>query len=128
MEEWTATVKEVLSKTLSNQAQIQAKLTDLEACSCRNNIRMYRIPEDAEGGNLQEFMESFIKAELSLRDVDLGIQHCHRALGPKPPQNVSPRSVVIYFLEYRTKELVLRSTWKKGEIRLDQQRVYFDQD
>lgn len=79
MEEWTATVKEVLSETLSNQAQIQAKLTDLEACSCRNNIRMYGIPEDAEGGNLQEFMESFIKAELSLRDVDLGIQHCHRA-------------------------------------------------
>lgn len=73
-------------------------------------------------------MESFIKAELSLWDIDLGIQRCHRALGPKPPQNVSPRSVVIYFLEFRTKELVLSSAWKKGEIHLDQRRVYFDRD
>ena len=36
--------------------------------------------------------------------------------------------MVIYFLEHRTKELVLRSVWKKGEIRLHQQRVNFDQD
>lgn len=128
MEEWTAAAKEVLSETLSKQEQIQAKLTDLEARSRRNNIRVYGIPEDAEGSNLQEFVESFIKTELSLQDTDLSIQRCHRALGPKPPPNVSPRSVVIYFLEFKTKELVLRTAWKKGETRLDQQRVYFDQD
>ncbi len=128
MEEWTTTAKEVLCETLSNQVQIQAKLTDLEARSQRNNIRVYGIPEDAEGSNLQEFIESFIKAELSLQDMDPGIQRCHRALGPKPPQNASPRSVVIYILEYRTKELVLRSAWKKGETHIDQRRVHFDQD
>lgn len=128
MEEWTAAAKDVLSETLSNQDQIQAKLIDIEARSRRNNIRVYGIPEDTEGSSLQEFMESFIKAELLLQDTELGIQRCHRALGAKPPQNVSPRSVVIYFLEYRIKELVLRSAWKKGEIRLGQQRIYFDQD
>lgn len=128
MEEWTAAANEVLTQSLKNQEQIQAKLTDLEARSRRNNIRIYGIPEDVEGDNLQEFIESLIKTELPLQDTDLGIQRCHRALGPKPPQNASPRSVVIFFQEYRTKELVLRSAWKKGEIRLDQQRLYFDQD
>lgn len=128
MEEWTAVANEVLTQSLKNQEQIQAKLTDLEARSRRNNIRIYGIPEDVEGDNLQEFIESLIKTELPLQDTDLGIQRCHRALGPKPPQNASPRSVVIFFQEYRTKELVLRSAWKKGEIRLDQQRLYFDQD
>lgn len=128
MEEWTAAAKEVLSQTLSNQDKIQAKLTDLEARSRRNNVRVYGIPEDAEGSNLQEFIERFIETELSIQDVNLGIQRCHRVLGPKPPQNATPRSVLIYFLEYRTKELVLCSAWKKGEIRLDQQRIYFDQD
>ena len=128
MEEWSAMAKDVLSQTLINQEQIQAKLTDLEARSRRNNIRVFGIPEDTEGSNLQEFMESFIRAELSLQDTKLGIQRCHRALGPKPPQNASSRSVVIYFLEHRTKELVLRFAWKKGENRLDQQRLYFDQD
>lgn len=128
VEEWTGVAKEVLSESLTKQDQIQAKLLDLEARSRRNNIRLYGIPEDAEGNNLQEFIETFIKAELELQDTDLNIQRCHRALGPKPPQDVSPRSVVIYFLEYRIKELVLRNAWKKGEIRLDQRRVYFDQD
>lgn len=116
MEEWTAEAKEVLSPTLINQDKIQAKLTDLEAHSRRNNVRVYGIPEDAEGSNLQDFIERLIEAELSLQDVNLGIQRCHRALGPKPPQNATPRSVVIYFLEYRTKELVLRSAWKKGDL------------
>lgn len=128
MEEWTAAAKEVLSQTLKNQDQMQAKLTDLESCLRRNNIRIYGIPEDTEGSNLQDFIESFIKTELQLQDTDLYIQRCHRAFGPKPPQNASPRSVVVYFLENRTKELVLRSAWKKKEIRHDQQRVYFDQD
>lgn len=77
---------------------------------------------------MKEFIESLIKTELPLQDTGLGIQRCHRALGPKPPQNASPHSVVIFFQEYRTKELVLRSAWKKGEIRLHQQRLFFDQD
>lgn len=128
MKEWTAAAKEVLAQTLKNQDQIQAKLTDLEARLWRNNIRIYGIPKDVDGGNLQKFIERLIKAELPLQDTDLGMQRCHHALGPKPPQSASPRSVVIYFQEYRTKELVLRSAWKKGEIRLDQQRLYFDQD
>ena len=92
MEESSAMAKDVLSQTLINQQQTQAKLIDLEARSQRNNICVFGIPEDAEGSNLQEFMESFIRAELSLQDAELGTQRCHRALGPKPPQNASPRS------------------------------------
>lgn len=128
MEEWAAVAKQVLSQTSNNQDKIQAKLTELEAHSRRNNIRVYGIPEDTEGNNLLELIESFIKTELSLQDIDLAIQRCHRAAGPKPPPNATPRSVVIHFLAYRNKDLVLRSAWKKGEMRLNQQRVYFDQD
>lgn len=49
MEEWTAAANEVLTQSLKKQEQIQAKLTDLEARSRRNNIRIYGIPEDVEG-------------------------------------------------------------------------------
>ena len=66
MEEWNTMAKDVLFQTLISQDQIQAKLTDLEARSQRNYICVFGIPEDAEGRNLQEFSESFIKAELSL--------------------------------------------------------------
>ncbi|KAK1890060.1 LINE-1 retrotransposable element ORF1 protein [Dissostichus eleginoides] len=95
-------------------------------------MRIYGIPEDIEGDSVQQFIENFIenfiKTELSLTDTELGIQRCHRALGPKPPQNANPRSVLIYFLEYRIKELVLRSAWKRKEVYLNGTRVYFDQD
>lgn len=128
LEEWSTEARDVLLQTLDIQKKMQTKLTDLEARSRRNNIRLYGIPEEAEGDNIQEFVESFIKTELSLSNPDLGIQRCHRALGPKPPPNANPRSVVIYFLEYRIKELVLRSAWKKREVYLKGRRVYFDQD
>lgn len=66
IEEWTAAAKEKLAKTVSNQDKTQAKLTKIEARSCRNNVRVYGIAEDIEGYNLLEFIERFIKAELSL--------------------------------------------------------------
>lgn len=128
LEEWSAEARDVLSQTLDIQQKMQIKLTDLEARSRRNNMRLYGIPEEAEYDNVQEVVENLIKTELSLPDTELGIQRCHRALGPKPPPNANPRSVVVYFLEYRIKELVLRSAWKKREVYLKGRRVYFDQD
>lgn len=128
MEEWSAKANEVLSHTLQVQENIQAKLTDLETRSRRNNMLIHWIPEGAEGNNMHDFLEKFIKTELSLPDMDLGIQRCHRSLGPKTPEDANPRSLVIYFLKYRTKELVLRSAWKKRETHFNGKRVFFDQD
>ncbi|KAI4810818.1 hypothetical protein KUCAC02_013747 [Chaenocephalus aceratus] len=117
-----------IATDLKTTESIQAKLTDLESRARRNNMRIYGIPEDIEGDSVQPFIENFIKTELSLTDTELGVQRCHRALGPKPPHKANPRSAVIYFLEYRIKELVLRSAWKKKEVYLNGTRVYFDQD
>ncbi|KAJ3599192.1 hypothetical protein NHX12_033155 [Muraenolepis orangiensis] len=113
MEEWSTEAEEVICQAKVAQESIQAKLTVLESRSRRNNMHIYGIPEDAEGDKVQQFIENFIKTKLSLPDTELGIQRCHRALGPKPPQNAIPRSVVIYLLEYRIKELVLHSAWGK---------------
>lgn len=77
MEEQGAENSELLSHTLKLQDKLQARLTDLESRSRRNSIRIHGIPEGAEGDNLQEFLETFIKAELSLPDVTLAIQCCH---------------------------------------------------
>lgn len=126
MEEQGAENSELLSHTLELQDKLQARLTDLESRSRRINIRIHGIPEGAEGDNIQEFLETFIKTDLSLPDVTLGIQRCHRSLGTKPPQGANPRSMVVYFLEYKTKELVLRSAWKKNNIQCDGRRVFFE--
>uniref|UniRef100_A0AAV2JXV1 Uncharacterized protein n=1 Tax=Knipowitschia caucasica TaxID=637954 RepID=A0AAV2JXV1_KNICA len=86
MEEFSADVKDALEHTLQLQLELQTRLTDIESWARRNNIRVHRIVEEL----------------------------CHRSLGPKPPQGANPRSIVIYFQEFKTKELVLRSAWRKG--------------
>lgn len=128
VEEQGAEIGELLSRTLEIQQSIQTQLTDLEARSRRNNIRIHGIPEGSEGDDIQDFVEKFIKSELSPPDDRLGIQRCHRFLGSRPPQGSSPRSIIIYFQEYKMKEMVLRSAWKKKEICFKGKRVFFEQD
>lgn len=128
VEESHAEAAEMLTYTLELQKSIQTQLTDLEARSRRNNIRIHGIPEGAEGDNMKTFLEEFFKSVLSLTEPPLGIQRCHRSLGPRPPQSANPRSVLVYFLEYTTKEKVLRSAWGKKELQYDGRRVFFEQD
>uniref|UniRef100_A0A1A8EN60 Uncharacterized protein n=1 Tax=Nothobranchius korthausae TaxID=1143690 RepID=A0A1A8EN60_9TELE len=99
MEKFAADAKDVLGYTLQLQEDLQSRISNLEACLRRNNIRIHGIAEGEEGDNMSEFIEIFMKKELSLMDSNLGIQRCHRSLGPKPPLGANPRSIVIYFLE-----------------------------
>lgn len=116
MEAFGADVKDVLPHTLELQEHLQAWLIDLEARSRRNNMRIHSIHKGAEGNNMQEFIYSFIKAELALPDIQLRIQRCHHSLCPKPLHESNLRCVVRCFLEFKTKELVLQSAWPKKDI------------
>lgn len=124
--EWNA--KDVLLQTLQELERVQNNLTDLEAHSRRNNLSIIGIPEGKEGNNACEFLENFIKSELSLSDIDLKIQRCPRSLGPRPPPQAPPRSMIAAFLAYRTKELVLNTAWRKKSVNLNGKIVYFDHD
>ncbi|KAL0148768.1 hypothetical protein M9458_055946 [Cirrhinus mrigala] len=130
IEEWNGAASDALLDILEKQREMQEKLTDLESRSRRNNLRIYGITEGSEGSNLQEFVTNLIKSELGLplSDTGLGIQRCHRALAPKPPRDAPPRSLVLCFLEHRTKEQVLHTAWRKKEVRLEGKRIYFDHD
>lgn len=89
---------------------------------------IYGIPEGTKGNNIQQFIDSFIRKELEpLAEAKLGIQRCRKALGPRPPNDAQPRSVIVYFQEYKKKEPVLHSAWKK-EIHHSDRRIYFDHD
>lgn len=80
VEEQSADISELLSHTLEVQQSIQTQLTDLEARSHRNNIRIHGIPEGSEGEDIQDSLQKFIKSELSFPEARLGIQRCHRSL------------------------------------------------
>lgn len=73
-------------------------------------------------------MEQLLKSELALTAVNsLQIQCAHRALARKPERNQPPRSIVVHFLEFNTKEAVLKKAWGK-KIMLEGRRLSFDHD
>lgn len=64
-----------------------------------------------------KFINGLLKTELSLDgDLDLQIQRAHRSLGPRPQNDATSRSIIVNFLQYNSKDLVLRAAWAK-EIR-----------
>lgn len=128
MERWDIGVKDTLTQLLTKQRALQEKVTDLEGRSRRNNIRIYGIPEEAEGTSAVTFIENFIKTELGSKlGRGLGIERAHRAMAPKPPPSAPPRSMVVRFLQFSVKEKILHAAWKK-ELRAQNKRVYFDHD
>ncbi|KAJ4932446.1 hypothetical protein JOQ06_010868 [Pogonophryne albipinna] len=58
---------------------------------------------------------------------NLGIARAHRALGPKPAETATPRSTVVRFLKYTSKEEMWRVAWRNS-ITVDGNRVFFDHD
>ncbi len=131
-QKWDVSIKNTLIQLLKNQEILQAKVTDLEGRSRRNNIRIYAVPENTEGTSTSCFIEDFIIRELGDNlgpslGKELGIERAHRALAPKPQPGVSPRSIVVRFLQFTTKEKVQQAAWKKM-MYAQEKRVYFDHD
>lgn len=131
-ERWDIGVKGALTQLLANQRALQDKVTEMEGHSRRNNIRIYGIPEEAEGTSATAFVVDMIKTQL--REAvdpnwgsDLGIERAHRALAPKPSKNAPPRSMVVRFLRFSVKESILHAAWKTG-LNLNNKRVFFDHD
>lgn len=123
--------KEVIVNLQKTQLALQAKITELEGHSRRNNIRIYGISEGSEGTSMINFVENLIKSELgaSIGLDDLGIERAHRALGPQPSDNKPPRSTIVRFMRYTTKESILSAAWnRKDPISIDGKRVFFDHD
>ncbi|RXN18926.1 LINE-1 type transposase domain-containing 1 [Labeo rohita] len=130
-EKWDIGVKDTLLQLL-NKKTLQSKLSDLEGRSRHNNIQIYGVSENAEGSSMPRFIENLIKTELwDLLELnqgdDLGIERAHRALTPRPPAGMPPRSIVVGFLQFTTKEKILHAAWKK-KILVEEKRVYFDHD
>lgn len=48
----------VLQYSLKHQNMLIGKVEDLQSRSRRNNLRIYRLPEDSEGGSVTEFVEN----------------------------------------------------------------------
>uniref|UniRef100_A0A3B5QUP4 L1 transposable element RRM domain-containing protein n=1 Tax=Xiphophorus maculatus TaxID=8083 RepID=A0A3B5QUP4_XIPMA len=112
-----------------DERKTQLKVLDLESRSRRNNVRVFGVPEGKEGNSTTQYIETFLRSQLQLpEDLDLNIQRAHRTLATKPPPDSPPRAIIVNFLEFSTKEKILREVWKKGKIQVGSSTIHFDHD
>lgn len=106
------------------------KVDDLKNRERRSNITMFGLPERSEGEDIL-FLNSWLPDILDLKEgLSYGIEKVHRAIRkPIPSSSTStPRSIVVQFLSYQDKELVLKSAWWKSPLKYKQSQIRFDND
>ncbi|KAK7945279.1 hypothetical protein WMY93_001007 [Mugilogobius chulae] len=131
VEERVQTSEEFSSGMLKLYTKLEEKLTDLESRTRRENIRIYGVSEGAEkdSTDMVSFVEKLLREGLGLpEDLDLQIERTHRSLGPLPPASAPPRSIVVKFLSFKTKESVLRKSWRTKGFKWNDKQVNIDQD
>lgn len=113
------------------KAKLQTKLVDLEGRSRRNNIRIVGLPENIEGGHPTAFfsqvlMEVFGDQILnSAPDLD----RAHRTLAPKPGPGGKARPVIIRFLKFQERELVVREARRlRGKLNYRSSQIHIFED
>ena len=75
------------------------------------------------------FVENLLRAKLdNPATTELKIERAHRSLGPKPPPEAPPRSIVAKFSSFRTKDDVLRLAWQKKGFLHQERKVILDHD
>lgn len=104
---------------LKLHTEMDAKLTDLEGRSRRENIRIHgvNVGSEDDAPSMTAFVERLLKLKLELPDSsEIRVKRANRALVPKPPPNTPPRSIVAKLASCRTKEEILKlESGIKGE-------------
>lgn len=125
------TSEEAVTELLKFQIHLDAKLTDLEGRSRRDNIRIHGVKEGAEenASSMVSFVERLLRENLELpASFELRVERAHRAIMPQPPPDASPRSIVVKMSSYRMKEEILRLAWQKRGFQHLGRRVNLDHD
>lgn len=118
----------VMIHMLQQQTLLKEKCEDLESRSRRNNIRIYSVPEKSEGNNMIDFVSNLIREQLGVT-VELRIERAHSISVPKRPgQYERPRSIMVLFQSFATKQNVLKAAWMKKIVQVNGNRIYFDED
>lgn len=110
---------------------MQDKLIDQEGRARRENLRIHGVAEGSENNStsMMMFIENLLKENLELPHIDdLRIERAHRALGPKPQPDASPRSIVVRFPRSKTKEEILKQVWQKKGLVHQGKKVFVDHD
>ena len=114
-------MEDAVTELLNLQIHLDAKLTDLEGRSRRENIRIHGVKEGEEDAStsMVSYVERMLREGLGLQDsFELRVERAHRALTRMPPAEAQPRSIVAKLSSYRMKEELLKLAWQKRGFKL----------
>ncbi|KAJ1179720.1 hypothetical protein NDU88_004954 [Pleurodeles waltl] len=99
---------------------LQNKITDLEDRNRRDNIRLFGIPENGEGSDVQTFLSTALPKPTSLTfDPPLELQRAHR-VGPKHPDGAAtPRPIIACLLRHIQTSQLLQAARNHGPFWMD---------
>lgn len=69
VEDRTQNMEQVLGKLIKVVTRLENKALDLEGRSRRKNIRIYNVPEEAEGSSMIEFVERLLHDKLDIPET-----------------------------------------------------------
>ncbi|KAJ1189761.1 hypothetical protein NDU88_006503 [Pleurodeles waltl] len=102
---------------------LQVRIEQLENYSRRNNIKLLKVPEGAEGANLKSYVVSLIKSvcelEESNEEIEKDIQRVHCDPFTRRPNSTRLRKILVNFLTYHLKEKILTSALKQKSLRME---------
>lgn len=121
---------QLLSFLLHRDRQLEARCEALENAQRRDNLRIYGIKEGSEEGDTVKWMEEFLHTTLKLpTELDLRLERAHRSLLQKPTNpNASPRSFVLKFHSFKTKQLVLQKAWQEKNLTYRGEKITMNHD
>lgn len=127
-----ATHCRAISYLLQQEAEILERCEYLQNQERRRNLRLYQIPEASEKDDMVGYIKKLLPTvlpSLHMREEDIRIERAHRALAPKPKRGEPPRSIIVAFADYATKEAIRREAWDNGPVKMDgDTTIYFDND
>ncbi|KAJ1192597.1 hypothetical protein NDU88_001904 [Pleurodeles waltl] len=108
---------------------LRSKITDLEDRSRRDNIRLFGIPENEEGPDVQAFLGSILPKLTSLTfHPPLEFQRAHR-VGQKHPDGASrTRPIIACLLRHAQTYQLLQAAQNHGPFRIDKYEIRITAD
>ncbi len=113
-----------VNKLETKNKTLEDKIVDLETRSRLNNLRLVGLPEGAEGQDPCSFLEKWIPEVLNAVMLQSSgiIERAHR-IGPMKDSKAPPRTLIIWFLNYKDKQTVITAAWAKKDIRYKDQQI-----
>uniref|UniRef100_H3B4C4 L1 transposable element RRM domain-containing protein n=1 Tax=Latimeria chalumnae TaxID=7897 RepID=H3B4C4_LATCH len=105
---------------------LRNRLDDQENRARRNNVRILGFPEGIEEGNLARFLGEVLPVLLKFPEgTDFSIERAHRSLALMPAPGQRPRPLVVKFLHFPMKELLLKAAQELGKVDWDGHNIVF---